>query len=80
MPNHTPVQSMNANLGWVRQAFKSKGATDLDLAQMDELIEQANSLLTACKAVVDGWDDDEIGQIDGSLIDTACAAIAKASA
>ncbi len=54
---HTPhkphKQSMNANIGYIRQALKSNNATDLDLVQMDELMVQSNRLLAACKDFVD---------------------------
>lgn len=42
------------------------------------LIAAAPDLLAACVAIVNAWEADDIGQIDGELIDRASAAIAKA--
>ncbi len=42
------------------------------------LADAAPDLLESCEAIVKAWDDDEIGQIDGSLIEKARAVIAQA--
>jgi hypothetical protein len=52
---------------------------DSDEAQANlRLIAAAPDLLAALGKLVERWDADEIGQIDGEFIDDARAAIAKA--
>lgn len=56
----------------------SEQETEAEARANNRLIAAAPELLAALRVIVERWDSDEIGQVDGEFIDDARIAIAKA--